>query len=84
MMDDDLTDDKLTALAKSWTPTQLLEMLEKAARLDEDAEAAARRARRRLNLLIAVGLARNDVTNRRMAEVTGLQERTLYRRPGHL
>jgi hypothetical protein len=84
MMHDDLTEDELTTLAKSWTPTKLLEMLEKAASLDEAAEAAARRARRHLNLLIAVGLERNDVTNRRMAEVTGLQERTLYRRPGHL
>jgi hypothetical protein len=84
MMDDDLTDDELIALARSWTPTQLLEMLGKAARLDEAAEEAARQARRRLNLLIAVGLERNDVINRRMAEITRLKERTLYKRPGHL
>jgi hypothetical protein len=47
-MDENLTDEELIALATSWTPTQLVEMLEEAARLDE---AAPRRARRHLHLL---------------------------------
>jgi hypothetical protein len=84
MMDNDLTDNQLTELARSWTPTQLMEMLEKAARSDEEAQAAARAARRRLNMLIAIGLDRNDVNNRRMAEITGIKERALYKRPEYL
>lgn len=81
---DNLTDDELIQMARSWTPAQLLERLENAAKVDDAALTAARAARHRLNLLIAVGLDRDDVVNRRMAEATGLRERTLYNRRDQL
>lgn len=83
-MDIEMTDDELLEVARSASPSELLETLEKASKFDDDTQAAARAARRRLNLLITVGLERADVNNRRMAERTGIKERDLYKRPSRL
>lgn len=66
--------------ARDASPDEFMALLREIADLDEQAQEAARQARRRLNAMVAVGLERRDINNREMARTTGIKERDLYKR----
>lgn len=70
-------DDALARQARAMSPENYLVAL-------DDADNAVREAKRRLKILTAVGMERTDVTNRQIAEVLGVDRRTLFKRRDQL
>src|SRR5690606_29488603 len=66
--------------ARDASPDEFMALLREIADLDEQAQEAARQARRRLNAVVTIGLERRDINNREMARTTGIKERDLYKR----
>lgn len=71
-----LTDAQLREIAEKLSPDTFIALLRQLAEQKADASKASRQ----LDIAISVGLARRDVVNRRMSEVTGFRERALYKR----
>lgn len=74
---DELADEMLVRAARLASPERLIEML-------DAADNEVRAAKRRLKILTTVGMERTDVTNKQIAEVLGVDRRTLFKRRDQL